>query len=72
MKKIAIIIAAALALSGCTPPPEGDSRLERAKDETHVVLKELPNGEIVTCVAYSGGYGKSISCNWAEVNQEEG
>ena len=70
MKKIAIAIAAALALSGCTPPPEGDFRVERVESETHVVLKELPNGKIVTCVAYSGGYGKSISCNWAEVNQE--
>lgn len=69
MKKIAIVIAAALALSGCTAPSEG-FRLERAQDETHVVLKELPNGKTVTCVAYSGGYGKSISCNWAEVNQE--
>lgn len=62
-------MAAILALSGCAKPSE-DFRVERAEDETHVVLKELPNGKIVTCVAYSGGYGKSISCNWAGVNAE--
>ena len=69
-KRIAAVLAAALALAGCATPAGADEpRLWRAVEgdryqATDYAVVPLPDGRRVECLRYTSSVGGGLSCNW--------
>lgn len=59
---VAVLAAAAMALTGCSSSIEDPSTGEDTRiTERHVTTQD---GREVTCLVYTAGYAGGLSCDW--------
>ena len=62
MKKLAVVLATLLVLSGCGATSQSDT--EKSSDHLKEGSITLSDGRVVTCIIYKHGRAGGLSCDW--------
>ena len=62
MKKLAVVLAILLVLSGCGATRQSD--IEKSSANLKEGSITLSDGRVVVCIVYKRGYAGGLSCDW--------
>ena len=62
MKKLAVVLAILLVLSGCGTTRQSD--IEKSSANLKEGSITLSDGRVVVCIVYKRGYAGGLSCDW--------